>query len=211
MLRFWLILNFTLYLPLFLHLMEENKNHIKTEKMKRTIFYLSLSLLLIAGKTTAQEADSRQYIVQVGDTAPDFTLHFSEGDSIKLSDLRGKLVMLQFTASWCGVCIAEMPHIEKEIWQRHGDNPNFELYAISLRDKPEDVQCLVDRTGVTYRIGLDSEGEIFYSYAEKNAGVTRNIIIAPDGKIIMLTRLFDKEEFAQMVKLIDNVLLEMGE
>ena len=56
------------------------------------------------------------YIVKVGDQAPDFLINEAGGRSYRLSDLRGKVVMLQFTASWCSVCRQEMPFIEKEIW-----------------------------------------------------------------------------------------------
>jgi thiol-disulfide isomerase/thioredoxin len=55
------------------------------------------------------------YLVKVGDIAPDFTLKLTDGSDFTLSKNRGKVVMLQFTASWCGVCRKEMPFIEKDI------------------------------------------------------------------------------------------------
>ena len=54
----------------------------------------------------------------MGDRAPDFTINEAGGGSYKLSDLRGKVVMLQFTASWCSVCRTEMPFIEKEVCRK---------------------------------------------------------------------------------------------
>ncbi len=154
------------------------------------------------------QQDNRQYIVNVGDVAPDFEMQMPDGEVVKLSSLRGKLVMLQFTASWCGVCRKEMPHIEKEIWQKHRDNPNFALYGVDLKESADVVLEFQKKMEVTYPIGLDLEGEIFYKYAEQKAGVTRNIIINPEGKIIMLTRLFDEKEFAEMVNLIDKELAQ---
>ena len=59
--------------------------------------------------------DERGYIVEVGDIAPDFEMALPNGERVQLSSLRGKVVMLQFTASWCGVCRKEMPYIEKDI------------------------------------------------------------------------------------------------
>lgn len=50
------------------------------------------------------QADKDGYIVRVGQEAPDFTILYTDGSKKKLSELRGKVVMLQFTASWCGVC-----------------------------------------------------------------------------------------------------------
>ena len=155
---------------------------------------------------TLPAPQNRQYIVKVGDTAPDFEMQLSSGGFMKLSDLRGKLVMLQFTASWCGVCRKEMPHIESKIWQKHKDNPAFALYGIDLDEPADTVAMFRQTTGVTYPIGLDPGGLIFNLYAEKGAGVTRNVIIDPQGTIIMLTRLYDEKEFAEMVTLIDSKL-----
>ena len=67
--------------------------------------------------------------------APDFEMSLTDGTKVKLSSLRGKVVMLQFTASWCGVCRKEMPFIESDIWQKHKDNKQFALYGID-RDEP---------------------------------------------------------------------------
>jgi Peroxiredoxin len=148
-----------------------------------------------------------QFLVKVGDAAPDFEMQLPDGSSMKLSSLRGKVVMLQFTASWCGVCRREMPHIESRIWQRHKDNPEFALYGIDREEPVEKIEELIKATGVTYPIGLDPDAGIFGLYAEKEAGITRNVIIDRDGKIVMLTRLFEEEEFNRMVEVIDSLLL----
>ncbi|HOO94267.1 MAG TPA: TlpA disulfide reductase family protein [Proteiniphilum sp.] len=155
-----------------------------------------------------READDYQFLVRVGDEAPDFRMQLPEGDSVSLSSLHGKVVMLQFTASWCGVCRKEMPYIESEIWQRHKHNPSFALYGIDREEPVEKVKELVNATGVTYPIGLDPDASIFGRYAEKEAGITRNVIIDREGKIVMLTRLFKEEEFNHMVQVIDSLLLD---
>lgn len=87
--------------------------------------------------------------------APDFEMTLLDGSKMKLSALRGKVVMLQFTASWCGVCRKEMPFIEKDIWQKHKSNKKFALYGID-RDEPKSkVEAFVKQTKVTYPLGLD--------------------------------------------------------
>lgn len=163
-------------------------------------------ILLVLAGLSAQNVDERGYIVKIGDIAPEFSMKLTDGNIVKLSDLRGKVVMLQFTASWCGVCRREMPHIEKDIWLKHKDNPNFALLAID-RDEPlETVIEFAISTGITYPIGLDPNADIFALYADRKAGITRNVIIDKTGKIVMLTRLFNEEEFGKMKNLIDEML-----
>lgn len=196
--------------------------------MKKNFFYVgSLSLLLLSMtacsgqgkadkktlvsdsavvKTDSVVADSTGYIVKVGEFAPDFTTTLTNGKQVKLSELRGKVVMLQFTASWCGVCRKEMPFIEKDIWLKHKDNSEFALIGID-RDEPLDKVIEFGKAvGVTYPLGLDPGADIFAKYALRESGITRNVLIDREGKIVKLTRLYNEEEFASLVDQIDEML-----
>jgi len=176
--------------------------YIKKGIMKKSLL-LILSIIQInsflnaQGKTTYKDG----YIVKTGDMAPDFVINEAGGGSYKLSSLKGNVVMLQFTASWCSVCRQEMPFIEKEIWK-----PGMEsgLLVIGIdRDEPVDkVLKFKNDIGVTYPLALDPGAEIFGLFALKEAGVTRNVVIDRLGKIIFLTRLFDREEFDRMKNVI---------
>jgi peroxiredoxin len=141
------------------------------------------------------------YYIKVGDMAPDFTIHEAGGKTYRLSDLKGKIVMLQFTASWCSVCRTEMPFIEKEIWQGKKTDG---LAVIGIdRDEPvEKVLKFRKDISITYPLALDPGAEIFGLYAQKEAGVTRNVIIDRSGKIVFLTRLYKRAEFERMKKVI---------
>jgi peroxiredoxin len=170
--------------------------------MKRQLL-TGLAFISIVFSAYGQQQGSNQnnYLVKVGDMAPDFIINEAGGKSYKLSDLKGKVVMLQFTASWCSVCRTEMPFIEKEIWL---DKKSKGLVVLGIdRDEPvEKVIKFKKDIGVTYPLVLDPDADIFGLFAEKSAGVTRNVIIDRSGKIIFLTRLFEREEFDQMKKVI---------
>lgn len=153
-----------------------------------------------------QTADSRGYIVTTGETVPQFDLQLPDGTKIPIDQLKGKVVMLQFTASWCGVCRKEMPFIEKDIWLKLKDNPDFALYGIDLKENEEQIKEFAASIPVTYPITLDPDGAIFNLFCTPDAGVTRNIILDREGKIIMLTRLYDPEEFGRMVETINAEL-----
>ena len=160
----------------------------------------------VAADTISVQADSTGYIVRVGEMAPDFTITLTDGKQVSLSSLRGKVVMLQFTASWCGVCRKEMPFIEKDIWLKHKNNPHFALIGIDLKENREQTIQFGKDLKITYPLTLDPEGKAFYSFAAQGAGVTRNIIIDKQGKIVFMTRLYDPEEFGKMCEVIDRLL-----
>ena len=160
----------------------------------------------ITSATDSTKADDRGYIVKVGDMVPEFDLHLLDGTKLPISSLKGKVVMLQFTASWCGVCRKEMPHIEKDIWQKHKDNKDFVLIGVD-RDEPLDTVVEFGKAvGVTYPLALDPGADIFAKYALRESGITRNVLIGRDGKIVMKTRLFKEEEFKGLCDKIDEML-----
>ncbi len=168
--------------------------------------YKILSLLLFV-IIFAQSPDSRGYIVNVGDPSPDWSLTYPDGSTTSLLELKGKVILLQFTASWCSVCRTEMPHIEKEVWLPLKDKG---LIVIGVdRDEPKElVEKFAEEMEITYPLALDPEAEIFAKFADKESGVTRNVVIDQNGNIVFLTRLYDIEEFQKMkstiIELIEN-------
>lgn len=154
-----------------------------------------------------QKVDKYGFLVKVGEVAPTFSTQIANSNkTFNLANYKGKVIMLQFTANWCGVCRKEMPFIEKEIYQVHKNNKDFVLLAIDYKETLEKIKALTKATGVSYPIGFDKNGEIFHKYAAKKAGVTRNVIIGKDGKIVFLTRLFERKEFNKMKAVIAKEL-----
>lgn len=146
------------------------------------------------------------YTVKIGDKIQDFTLTLTNGKTVSSKDWKGKVVMLQFTASWCGVCRKAIPFIEKEVWSKHKKNPKFELYGID-RDEPlETVKKFTKDADISYPLAIDPRAEIFGMFAGKKAGVTRNVVIDKEGRIAFVTRLFKEDEFKQMVEVIEHLL-----
>ena len=131
-----------------------------------------------------------------------------QADQFTLSEQRGKVVMLQFTAGWCGVCRKEMPHIESDIWQPNKDNKDFVLVGIDREEALEDILPFIQEVGTTYPIAMDTNADVFAQYALRESGITRNVLIDCDGRIVMLTRLFKEDEFAALVAKINAMLAE---
>jgi peroxiredoxin len=84
------------------------------------------------------------------------------GKKVRLKDYRGKVILLNFWATWCGPCVEEIPYLEK--LHRHFKNDDFILLAVSLREKKETVKEFIDESNMTFRVLLDTEGKAISSY-----------------------------------------------
>ncbi len=174
--------------------------------MRSIILILLLTLSSIFAQ---QQADNVGFFVKIGDPSPDFTLTFPNGDTTTFAELKGKVIMLQFTASWCSVCRQEMPHIEQKIWQDlHCEQ--LAVIGVDMDEPAEKVIKFAEDMKITYPLALDPGAEIFGLFADKQSGVTRNVIIDKKGNIAYLTRLFNMEEFNEMVKKIKYLLKDEG-
>jgi len=185
------------------------------------IFHLVALLVLTTFAARAQQttttaatpnpADAdRGYLVKVGDQAPDdFELVLQNGEKTSLKQLRGKVVVLQFTASWCSVCRKEMPHLETDVWKAYRDK-NVVLIGVD-RDEPlQKVQQFHRDMQITYPLALDPGADIFGRFANKKSGVTRNVVIDETGKIAFLTRLYDEKEFGDMLRVINRLSTKLS-
>ncbi|NLY80174.1 MAG: redoxin domain-containing protein [Lysinibacillus sp.] len=109
-------------------------------------------------------ADNPQSVGQ-GQVAPDFTLNTLDGESITLSELQGKKVVLNFWASWCGPCKEEMPYFQ-EYYEKYAAEDNVEIIAVNLThmDKIEEVQEFVDIHSLTFPILMMEEKNLQTTY-----------------------------------------------
>jgi len=175
--------------------------------MLRLTFIFTLLLMNLSVLDIYAQADenNRGYITQVGEMAPNLELNMLDGTSQSLEELRGKVVVLQFTASWCSVCRKEMPHLENEVWLPNKDD-EFVLIGVDIDENTSKITPFIEKMEVTYPIAIDSNKANFYKFASRKAGVTRNVVINKEGKIAFQTRLFDHKEFEEMKSVITNLL-----
>ncbi len=108
---------------------------------------------------TVLTADGSETIVgtQVGQLAPDFTTNLLDGSTISLSDYQGKVVLLNFWATWCGPCRVEMPEFQR-IYS-DSDTEEFVVLAVNLMESPEQIEPYIDELGLTFPIALDTNGD----------------------------------------------------
>jgi len=191
--------------------------------MKKKIFGLVLLAVLVAivignmvknNVDQAKSMDNEQLGVDLtgvtakegldkGDLAPDFILTTLEGEQVKLSDYRGKKVVLNFWATWCHPCRAEMPHMQN-YYEDFAQEENVEILAVNLTngDTVSKVEEFVNDYGLTFPIPMDEEGStgemyevitIPSSYIIDSSGNIQNKIQGPMDDQMLFDLLSDIE------------------
>ena len=143
-------------------------------------------------------------LVKAGTQAPDFRVEMFDGTTFTLGSLRGKVVLLNFWATWCGPCREELSRVQKDIIDRFKGNEDFVFLPISRGEKREDVAAFREKTGYTFPMGLDPSQAIYDRYASNY--IPRNFLIGADGKVVLATVGYDAEEFDEMIKTIEKIL-----
>ncbi len=120
----------------------------------------------------------------LGKAAPDFTLRSDQGDNKKLSEYRGKVVLINFWASWCGPCQQELPKLS-ELKGLH-DEYDFELLAINIDEEPEKALRLAKKLGINFPILFDESKQVSKLYDIDAMPMT--ILIDRNGEIRYMHR-----------------------
>jgi len=102
---------------------------------------------------------SRQAPPRVAAPAPEFRLMSPAGMPLNLSDLRGKVVLLNFWATWCQPCRAEMPELNA-LYRRYGDEKDFVVVGVDLQERPEDVASFARQNNITFPLLVDHDGRV---------------------------------------------------
>jgi peroxiredoxin len=141
--------------------------------MRRVGPLLSLLLLLFSLPLQAQTG------ARVGHAAPNFSRRGLDHRKIALSSYRGKVVLLNFWATWCEPCLAEMPTFVE--WQKQYGSENFQVIGISMDDETPEVVATVSRLKLNYPVLMGDEylGEAYGGVL----GLPVTFLIDRDGKI----------------------------
>ena len=115
----------------------------------------------------------------IGELAPDFTGITLEGESIHLSDYRGKIVMINDFATWCGPCLLETPHLV-EFYSARQDQ--IEIIALNMQESETEVADYQNQYNITYPLVMDPKGDLTEG-AFRPIGLPTSWFIDPDGVV----------------------------
>ena len=155
-----------------------------------------------SAKGGASQSDSTT-LVKVGDPAPDFTVALFGGSQLKLSELRGKVVLLNFWATWCPPCRQELTRVQKDLIDRFAGR-DFLFLPVSRGEKRSDVAAFREKTEYDFPMGLDSTRTTYDRYATNF--IPRNFLIDRDGTVVAATIGYSPEEFDKLIATIERTL-----
>lgn len=151
-------------------------------------------------------AQDENTFVKVGDNAPDFTIKMQDGTTKQLSDLKGKVVWLNFFANWCPPCRKELPHLEKEVYKKFKSRNDFEVMVVGREHDWATVNKFKSDNNYVLPFYPDAKREIFSKYAKQS--IPRNFIIDKEGKIAVSSTGFNEKEFNEIIEKVEELLTE---
>lgn len=172
--------------------------------MKR-IISLICALVAFCGVASAQGDIESSTLLKKGMPVPEFTVPMLDGTTLNIAQLEGKVVLVNFWATWCPPCRKEFARLQKDIIDRF-EGEDFVMLPIAIDDNMETVKKFMEKNGYTFPVAFDGNKTVYGLFAEKY--VPRNFIIERDGKIAFHTVGYTPEEFDEMVEGIAKLLDE---
>ena len=167
-------------------------------KLTRLFFFL----LIFPFAVSAQQDSTT--LTRIGDPVPSFAFETEKGKVVHIEDYKGKLILINLFATWCPPCNTELPVMQKQIWDRYKDNPNFALFVFGREEGWDKLTPYKAKKGFTFPILPDLKRVIFSKFATQS--IPRNVLIDQSGKIIYQSIGYSEKEFAELEELIGQKL-----
>ena len=161
---------------------------------------LKLILLFAAVSFTLRASEEEQTtLTKVGQAAPEFSIEQIDGARFSLPKERGKVVVLNFFATWCGPCIQELPVLESEIWKQF-KKEDLKVLVIGREETAEKIKPFREKYRLTMPFSPDPDKKVYLLYATKF--IPRTYVIDRTGKIAHQTVGYEPAEFKRLVEAV---------
>lgn len=164
---------------------------------------LILSGWLLTAMLALGQAQTGETLVKAGEDVPDFKVKMFDGNTVDIRELRGKVVLLNFWATWCPPCRQELSRVQKEIIDRF-EGKDFVFLPVSRQESYEKIAAFRKQTGYRFPMGMDPDRKIYALFA--TATIPRNFLIGKSGKIIAAEEGYSEASFRKLIQTIEEAL-----
>ncbi len=170
--------------------------------MRYSLMILAAAMLMAARVVLAQSADTESL---KGRQAPDFTLKTLTGQTVKLSEQKGKVVLIDMWASWCPPCRMSLPHVQAISANRQLADQGLVVWAIDSGEDSADVEKFTQGNKYTFVVPMD-KGEVGREYLVQ--GIPTTVIVGRDGAIKAVFMGFAPEVAGEIDRAVKSALAE---
>nr|WP_321451664.1 redoxin family protein [uncultured Carboxylicivirga sp.] len=171
--------------------------------MKIVLKGLVAFAIVLAGYVSISWYTDGDDFVKVGDKVPTFELQSVSSD-ISTANLEGKVVLINFFATWCPPCVKELPHLQNDIWNKYKDNKDFVLLVVGREHSQADLDKFASSKELNLPFYPDPERAVFGKFAKQS--IPRNYVIDKKGNIIYSSVGYNEKEFNKLKAVLKEQL-----
>jgi peroxiredoxin len=142
--------------------------------------------------------------IEAGQDVPGFSFTTTEGKSYSMKDLEGKVVLLNFFATWCPTCMKEMPALQKQVWKKYQSSDEFFMVSIGREHTMKEMKEFKQKKPYDFHFAPDTGRLIYNNFAKKY--IPRNVLVDKKGEIIYQCTGYKKDEFKKMLGVLEKKL-----
>jgi len=183
------------------------------------VFLITASITISCGQNEAdksQNQDQNQSEEEVqadiqastkirkGQKVPEFDFRTTENQRYSINELRGKVVLLTFFATWCPTCQKEMPALQNRVWDQYGDNQDFFMVGIGREQDMNKMKEFKEKNGYDFHFAPDTGRVIYNKFAGKY--IPRNVVVDSRGTSVYQGTGYDEKTIINILKLLEKEL-----
>ena len=174
-----------------------------TKKSNKSLWVMLVLIAAIIAVILLLPSCGNRNAKKGAETNAESTTLVKYGSSVTLGDLKGKVVLLNFWATWCPPCRQELTRVQTDIIDRFAGK-EFVFLPVSRGEKREAVEAFREKTGYAFPMGLDPARTVYDRYASNY--IPRNFVIDRKGKVVLATVGYDEHEFEELIRTIEKTL-----
>lgn len=172
----------------------------------KAIKFLTALIFVLANSLSSFAQDDPDNHIALGEDMPVFEYKTADGKTLSSEDLWGKVVLVNFYASWCGPCKKELPFVEEDLWKKYKDNEDFALLIIARQEDWDKIEEFKKSSGLDLPYHPDPKRDIYNLFAEKY--IPRNYVFDKQGRLVLFSKGYRESEFEDLKEKIKSLLGE---